>query len=177
MKKQIVGIIITCVVLMALMVMLSSCGESNSLSGKYVNAGDNTEYLEFSGKNSFELYKNGKMSMYGSYKISGDILTLSFDLGSSWSDLSCKLNKSKNTIYFDGTSYIKGGTDAAGNIVEEKGFWAKHWPKFVIGFIVLGVIGMIYNKVTGRDLGDDIENLGDRIDDAMDGSDKDEKTK
>ena len=178
MKKQIAVVILICVILLALMVTLNSCGGSGSLSGNYINSGDSTEYLEFfAGTNGVNLNKTGKPTICGWYKINGDNLTISFDLGGSYSDMSFRLNKSRDKIYQGDVTFIKGKTDTEGNIVEEKGFWAKHWPKFVIGIIVIGIIGAIYNKVTGRDLGDDLDELEDRIDDALDDSDKDKKTK
>ena len=106
-KKQIAVIIFICVILMAFMVALNSCG-TTSLSGNYVSESDSAEYLEFfAGTNAVNLHKSGSPTMCGWYKISGNKLTISFEIGSSYSDVSCRLDKITNTIYFGDATYVK----------------------------------------------------------------------
>jgi len=161
MKKQIAGIIIICGVLMALMFSLNGCNSifGETLSGNYVNAGDNTEYLEFYNKNWVTLHKSGKTNIDGSYKISGDILTISFNLGSSYSDMTFKLNKSRDRIYQGDVTFIKGGSSTGDSNAIENSGGIPWWGWALIILFGLGVISAVYKKITGRDLDEDIDKL------------------
>lgn len=141
--------IITITTLMILiMVTLSGCGVKK-LSGTYVSELDSTEYFKFSGESKVTFYSN-QDSIDGAYRIVDNAAILYFDLEPDPSVILLEI-KNKNTLYYTMTAYVK------------QGFWKKHWKKFVIGSMVLGVFSIIYKKVTGRDLEDDIEKLSDQF--------------
>jgi len=140
---------------------LNSCGGTKSLSGNYVNAGDSTEYLEFfAGTNAVNLNKSGKPTICGWYKISGDTMTVSFEVGNnSYSDMTFKLNKTRDRIYQGDVTFVKGNSNTGDSNKAESSGGIPWWGWALIILFGLGVISMIYKKITGRDLDQDIDKL------------------
>lgn len=127
--------------------IMSGCGKTN-ISGTYVSERDSNEYLEFTGESRVEYHFDGD-SMVGSFRVADNLVLISFDNNESVI-LEAKNDK---TLYNGLNAFVK------------KGFWEKHWWKFVIGFVALGAVSTIYKMVTGRDLEDDLDKLDERFDD------------
>ena len=140
MRKLTVINTIMSMIFMVFILMLSGCGGSG-LSGKYVNEANDSQYLEFLSSREVVLHGGEYPNIDGFYKIKGNILIISFNHGGFYSDDTFGLNSSKSTISYTGGSFTK-----------EKGFWAKHWLKILIGWIILGLIVMAYEKITGREI-------------------------
>jgi len=125
-------------ILMVFVLMLSGCGGSG-LSGKYVNEANDSQYLKFSGSRNVVLSGGGHPGVDGNYYIRGNTLYISFDYGGYNSQEAFILNSNRSTISYDGGAFIK-----------KKGFLARHWLKIVIVWMVLGLIVIAYEKITGR---------------------------
>ena len=133
-----------------LLLSLSAC--SSNLSGTYVNMGNNTETLSFSGKNFILQSSNNQFS--GTYRVSGDNLILSFNHGSFSSDEYASLRNNNKTIVADGYTFVK-----------ESGNSGIPWWGWVLIIIIgFSVVNFIYKAITKRDLSDDIEKAVDKMD-------------
>lgn len=141
------------IILVMLMMLLGGCGVKK-LSGTYVNELDRKNYLKFSGKSKVTLHnENGKIT--GSYRIKDDLLVLYFDTEEgtmAWLEI-----EDKKTLYDGMTAYVK------------KGFLERNWLKILIFTIVFGTVMIVYEKITGRELVDDMEKWEEKFEHIMDG--------
>lgn len=123
--------------------MMSGCGEIK-ISGTYISEQNSDEYYEFSGESIVEYHLNGEI-LTGSFIYAENTVLISFNSG----EMTALSVKNDKTLYYGLNAYVK------------KGFWEKHWWKFVIGGVIIVVIEAVYKKITGRDLEDDIDKLTD----------------
>lgn len=126
------------IVVIFMLITFTGCGQVKSLSGKYVNEQDSSEYLKFSGESTVVLCADGE-KITGTYSIYKDAAMLMFGSGDNVESVILGI-KNKNTLILNivGVAYVK------------KTFWNYYWKKILlygtIGFIVLAVIGNIINK-------------------------------
>jgi len=145
MKKLI--LVVICIIVAVS--MIQSCAARPS--GTYIT--DASESLVFKGK-TVTLSDSKNQSISGNYELGdGGIITAAFDRGSYWSTEYFVMSKDKKTIVYGDIYFYK-----------ELGFFAKHWPKILIGWLVVGAVMMIYEKITGRELDDDIDSFFDKSD-------------
>lgn len=126
-----------------LMIFMSGCGVKK-LSGKYVNENNKSEYFKFSGESKVT-YHNEQGSKVGNYRIENNALIAYFEEGEELIFLEVK---DKKTLY-EGytTAYVK------------KNFLQRHWEAIVIFLVIYSIVSLVYTKITGRNLEDDLENL------------------
>lgn len=126
------------IAVIVVLVILSGCGQVTSLSGKYVNEQNNSEYLKFSGETTVVFRADGE-KITGTYSIVGDTVMLVFGAGEN-TTLEFFAIKDKNTLIYNlyGVAYVK------------RTFWNYYWKKILIfgtiGFFILGIIGNILEK-------------------------------
>lgn len=150
-KRLFQKIIIAIVFIMSLL-LLGGCRQIKELSGTYVNELRSKEYFEFSGKSKVT-YRNEDKKITGSYRISDGVLVCSFD--SEDNPMMILEVEDEKTLYIGLTAYVK------------KGFWEKNWLKIVIFNIIFAVVYIVYKKVTGHNLEDDIEKWGEQFENFM----------
>ena len=117
---------------------LVSCS-SNTLSGRFVNENNATEYFEFSGRRDVSL-RSGDQFTSGSYSISGNTLTLTLNMGGFHSNEYFMMNSSRDVITSRGMRFIYEGR-AAGSTEQNDSsglpWWA--WAAIIIvGLCLLG---------------------------------------
>ncbi len=154
MSKRLFQKLIIAIVFMMSFLLLGGCGQIKELSGTYVSELSSKEYFEFSGKSKVT-YRNEDEKITGSYRISDNMLVCSFD--SEDNSVMILEVEDEKTLYAGLTAYVK------------KGFWEKNWLKIVIFNIILAAVFIVYKKVTGRNLEDDMEKWGDQFENFMEG--------
>jgi len=148
------------VVVLFCSIFLSGCFFSNTLSGKYIDKSNSSDYIEFKG-HSFTAYVGGN-PFPGTYTIdSNGKVTLTYNpLTNKGSFI---LYKNGNTLSsFTGESQlVKGGS--GGGIP----WWG--WALIILGGIGLisEIVSSVYKKITKRDIEEDINKLGEKIDEKF----------
>lgn len=152
-KKRIISLVMGLMILVVA-VVLTGCSTSSTLSGKYTNP-NGTEYLEFKSKNKVVLH-SGEEIISGKYDTALNFIYITFDTETHYSDAVFGINNNKDIIYHEsGATFVK----------EDSMPW---WGWALIIFFGLGIISVIYKAITKRDLGDDLEALGDKVDEFID---------
>ena len=157
MNRRIITICFS-VMMLLITLILTGCG-SRSLSGRFVNQHNPNEFLEFTsswGNREVALISEGRF-MYGTYRINGSNLTMSFSQGSFVSDSHATIIDSR-TINFAGFPFILDGNPGMP--------W---WGWGLIIFFGLMIISLLYKAITKRDLSDDLDKLNDKLDTMGDG--------
>ena len=139
--------IIALAVLLVAALTITGCSDKDiKLSGTYVNELDKDQYLKFSGESKVEIHL-ADVTVTGSYITLDHLVVINSPTGDSITMVA----KNKKTLYAGSVAFVK------------QGFWKKHWWKVLLVLIGIGIISGIYKLITGRDLGDDLENLGDKV--------------
>lgn len=126
------------IVVLVVLAVFSGCGRITSLSGKYVNEQDSSQYLKFSGESTVVFCTDGE-KMTGTYSIAENAVMLVFGAGENVT-MEFFAIKDKNTLIYNlfGVAYTK------------RTLWNYYWKKIflygTIGLIILGIIGNIIDK-------------------------------
>lgn len=148
MKKKNKNIVITLVLVMILAVSVSGCGRIK-LSGTYVNEHDKKEKFKFSGESKVTYYnKDGHVD--GTYYGDKDSVIATFGQGEN-ATIAVLSVDSKKVLYYNMMAFVK------------KGFIERNWYKFLLLGAAFTIIEAIYKRKTGRDLGEDLENISDHL--------------
>jgi len=149
MKKRILSVLLVLIMFLMLL-MLSGC-RSSSLSGRFINQGNATEYLEFTGGRNVVLV-SGNNTAVGRYRLNGSNLIITFNHGGFLSDERLNINSRRNVITYHGITFVSEGRSGLP--------W---WGWGLIILIGFGVISHIYQSITKRPLEDDLDKLGENI--------------
>ncbi len=126
------------IVVIIVLAIFNGCSQVTSLSGKYVNEQDSSEYLKFSGESTVEFSADGE-KMTGTYSIVEDTVMLVFGTGEN-AAIRFFAIRDKNTLIYNlfGVAYVKR---TFGNY-----YWKTILLFCTIGSVILGVIGNILDK-------------------------------
>lgn len=152
MKKKDKNIVITLVLIMLLAISVSGCGRTK-YSGTYVNEHDRKEKFVFSGESKVTYYNHGQR-LKGTYYGDNKSIVITFGQGED-TQIIALMVESKKVLYYKMMAFVK------------KGYIQRNWWKWLIAGAIYTIIAAIYRRKTGRDLGDDLENLGDKFDDLV----------
>ena len=131
--------------------VFSGCGKVTSLSGKYINEQDSSDYVKFSGESTAVFCIDGDKKT-GTYSIAGDAVMLAFGSGENV-EMEFFAIKNKNTLIYNifGVAYVK------------RTFLNYYWKRILlfgaIGFVILSIIGNILIKKEEKN-GKSTENKG-----------------
>ena len=148
MKKKDKKIIITFMLIMLLAVVVSGCGRIK-LSGTYVNEHDRKEKFKFSGESKVTYYNHGQR-LEGTYFGDNESIIITFGQGED-AQMIVLMVDSKKVLYYKMMAFVK------------KGYIERNWWKWLIAGAVYTIVVAIYKRKTGRDLEEDLENLGDKL--------------
>lgn len=154
--KLIKKMIAFAVLLVAALTLTGCSGKDIKLSGTYVNELDKDQYLKFSGESKVEIHLDG-VTVTGSFIVLDQLVMINAPTGDSITMIA----KDKKTLYAGTTAFVK------------QGFWKKHWWKVLLVLVGLSIISGIYKLITGRDLGDDLEDLGEKVAEKIEGDGED----
>lgn len=128
--KKVRAIIIVIIVLVA----FSGCGQVSSLSGKYINEQDKSEYLKFSGESTVKLHIEG-MDYTGTYSILDNAVFLTFGQGDDAGIVVLEIKKKDVLLSLNGLAYVK------------KTFWNHYWKIYLFISVVIEIIYFLFKKI------------------------------
>ncbi len=148
MKNKNKNIVIILVLIMLLAISLSGCGRIK-LSGTYVNEHDRKEKFKFSGESKVTYYNHGQR-LKGTYYGDNESIIITFGQGED-TQMIVLMVESKKVLYYNMMAFVK------------KGYLERNWWKWLIAGAVYTIVTSIYKRKTGRDLEEDLDNLGDKL--------------
>lgn len=128
--KKVGAVIIVIIVLAA----FSRCGQVSSLSGKYTNEQDKSEYLKFSGESTVKLHTAGK-DYTGTYRIHDNAVWLTFDQGDNIGLTVLEIKKKNVLLTLGGTAYVR------------KTFWNHYWKIWLLISVVVETVYFLFKKI------------------------------
>lgn len=128
--KKVRAIIIVIIVLVA----FSGCGQVSSLSGKYINEQDKSEYLKFSGESTVKLHIED-MDYTGTYSILDNAVFLTFGQGDDTGIVVLEIKKKDVLLSLNGLAYVK------------KTFWNHYWKIYLFISVVIEIIYFLFKKI------------------------------
>lgn len=152
MKKKNKNIVITFVLIMLLAVSLSGCGKIK-FSGTYVNEHDRKEKFKFSGESKVTYYNHGQR-IKGTYFGDNDCIVITFGQGDD-AHMMVLMVESKKVLYYNMMAFVK------------KGYIERNWWKWLIAGAAYLIIDAAYRRRTGRNLDEDLEDLGNKFDNLV----------
>lgn len=169
MKKRIFYVLF---MVLLMVCTLTSCGK-NEPSGTYKSESNSDISLEFQdgGRVTFS---EGENIIEGTYSVLKDkYVVLSFVEAVNWPVLGQSSPASEMAFEIENDKTLVCNLSYTASEVElmtftKAGFLQTHWKTILIVVIVLGIIGTVYEKVTGRSIDDDMDELEKKFDDFMD---------
>lgn len=142
------------IVIMIILATFTGCGRVSSLSGKYVNEQDKSEYFKFSGESTVEMH-SGNQKITGTYFIYSDAVICTFGSGDN-SDSIMFVMKNKSTLIYNGV----------GVAFVKKTFFNFYWKVLALLIIIVYGIMFIINFI--KNLKKNDYNVSKAIDEALD---------
>jgi len=111
----VLGVVILAVVIVAVVLFTSGTIGGSGMSGKYYSTyyglSGETDYIEFSGRNTIKFYDYGTLMGQGTYELTEDELGIQITLGAEGVKDTVKMtgtvSAGKTTIIINGESYVK----------------------------------------------------------------------
>ncbi len=152
MKKKNKNIVFTLLLIMLLAISVSGCGRVK-FSGTYVNEHDKKEKFKFSGESKVTYYNHGQ-SLKGTYYGDNECIVITFGQGEDTEMIVLGV-ESKKVLYYKMMAFVK------------KGFIERNWWKWMIAGAIYCIAEALYKRKTGRDLGDALDDLGNKFDNLV----------
>lgn len=123
------------VVILFVFAAFNRCSQISSLSGKYVNEQDKSEYFKFSGESTVVLHTGGN-KVTGTYSIYEDAVMLIFGSGDKAERVILGI-KNKNTLIYNGV----------GVAFVKRTFWNYYWKWYLLWSSIISVIWFLVKKI------------------------------
>ncbi len=166
------------VLLMFMMCFLTAC-ESKDVSGTYQCESNSNISMTFQDDSSNVSFSDGTNTAEGGYSVLGDYLVVSFLEEVNWPILGLESPSDAMIFEIENDKTLVTNWELISGDVELMKFtkvtiWdsilsfvKEHWLIILIVLFVLGTLITLYEKITGHDIEDDMDNLEEVIDQKL----------